>query len=290
MNIAENLAGEPSAPNALRPSRPARPGHVVSRDGTRIAYDRVGSGPPVIAIVGALCSRALGPGVKLAPMLARRFTVFTYDRRGRGDSGDSAPYAVAREVEDLEALIVEAGGAACFFGHSSGAVLALRAAAHGLPIQKLALYEAPFIVDDARPSTENDWRQIEAFVESGRPDAAVKAFMKSVGIPAFAIALMRWLPVWKTLTAVARTLPYDGAIVQEFQRGAPLPAATWARVTIPTLAIDGGKSPTWMRNGTRALAKVLPNAEYRTLEGQTHDVSAKALAPVLDAFFGNRAA
>jgi pimeloyl-ACP methyl ester carboxylesterase len=290
MNTSENPASELGAPNALRISHPARSGHVVSRDGTRIAYDRVGSGPPVIVIVGALCSRALGPGVKLAPMLATRFTVFTYDRRGRGDSGDGAPYAIEREVEDLEALLVEAGGAACVCGHSSGAVLALRAAEHGLPILKLALYEAPFIVDDARPSTENDWAQIEAFVKSGRPGDAVKAFMKSVGVPAFAIALMRWLPVWKTITAVAHTLPYDGALVQEFQRGAPLPPTAWARVTIPALAIDGGKSPTWMRNGTRALATVLPNAQYRTLEGQTHDVSAKALAPVLDAFFGNHAA
>jgi pimeloyl-ACP methyl ester carboxylesterase len=287
MNTAESPASEPSATNALRSSRSARSGHVVSRDGTRIAYDRVGSGPPVIVVVGALCSRTLGPGVKLAPLLAARFTVFTYDRRGRGDSGDGTPYAIEREVEDLEALLVEAGGAACVVGHSSGAVLALRSAEHGLPITKLALYEPPFIVDDARPSTEDDWARIEAFARSGRPGDAVKAFMKSVGVPAFAVALMRWLPIWKSVTKVAHTLPYDGALVQEFQRGAPLPATAWARVTTPALAIDGGKSPTWMRNGTRALATVLPNARYRTLEGQTHDVSARALAPVLDEFFGS---
>lgn len=289
MDTAENPASEPSAPNALRTPRPASSGHVVSRDGTRIAYDRVGSGPPVIVIVGALCSRTLGPGVKLAPMLAARFTVFTYDRRGRGNSGDHAPYAIACEVEDLEALLVEAGGSACVFGHSSGAVLALRAAEHGLPITKLALYEAPFVVDNERPSLEKEWAQIDAFVKSGRPGDAVKVFMKSVGVPAFAIALMRWLPIWKSVTKVAHTLPYDGALVQEFQRGAPLPATAWSHVAIPTLAIDGGKSAAWMRNGARALATVLPNAQYRTLEGQTHDVSAKALTPVLDEFFGNRA-
>src|SRR5580693_3796027 len=134
---------------------------AVSSDGTLIAYDQVGQGPPVVLIVGALCSRTLGPGVKLAPMLAQHFTVFTYDRRGRGGSGESSPYEVRREVEDLEALITEAGGSACVFGHSSGAVLALNAAEHGLSITKLALYEAPLIVDRSRPSMDNDWAQIE---------------------------------------------------------------------------------------------------------------------------------
>jgi len=233
-----------------------------------------------------LCSRALGPAVKLAPLLAERFTVFTYDRRGRGESGERAPYEVSREVEDLGALIQEAGGSAFVFGHSSGAVLALTAATHGLPIKKLALYEAPFIVDRSRPSTENDWVQIETFVREGRRGDAVKVFLKSVGVPAFVMALMRWLPVWAKVTAVAHTLPHDGAIVREFQRGEPLPAAAWVNVTMPTLVIDGGKSPEWMRNGTRALASALTNAQYRTLEGQTHDVRAKAVAPVLKEFFG----
>jgi pimeloyl-ACP methyl ester carboxylesterase len=224
--------------------------------------------------------------VKLAPLLAQRFTAFTYDRRGRGDSGETAPYDITREVEDLEALIQEAGGSAYVFGHSSGAVLALRAAVHGLPIKKLALYEAPFIVDRSRPSTENDWAQIEAFVAEGRRGDALKVFLRSVGVPAFAIALMRWLPVWGKVMAVAHTLPHDGAIVREFQRGEPLPGASWANVTIPALAIDGGKSPAWMQSGTRALAATLSNAQYRTLRGQTHDVAAKVLAPVLKDFFG----
>jgi pimeloyl-ACP methyl ester carboxylesterase len=264
----------------------ARSGQVVSRDGTIIAYDQVGPGPPVILIVGALCSRTLGPAVKPAPMLAQQFTVFTYDRRGRGDSGENSPYEVEREVEDLEALIKQAGGSACVFGHSSGAVLALKAAAHGLSIRKLALYEAPLIVDRSRPSTQNDWAQIEAFVAEGRRGDALRVFLKSVGVPAFAIALMRWLPVWAKVTAVAHTLPHDGAIVRELQRGEPLAADAWAKVTVPALAIAGGKSPAWMQNGTRALATVLSHAQYRTLEGQTHDVGAKALAPVLNEFFG----
>ena len=264
----------------------ARSGHVVSKDGTVIAYDRVGRGPPVILIVGALCSRTLGPAVKLAPLLAAHFTVFTYDRRGRGESGENSPYETGHEVEDLEALITEAGGGACVFGHSSGAVLALNAAERGLPITKLALYEAPLIVDRSRPSTESDWAQIEALVAEGRRADALKVFLKSVGVPAFAVALMRWLPVWGKVIRVAHTLPYDGALVREFQRGEPLPAGAWAKVTAQVLAIAGGKSPAWMQNGTRALATVLTHAEHRTLEGQTHDVAAKALAPVLSEFFG----
>jgi pimeloyl-ACP methyl ester carboxylesterase len=284
MDTAESVANEYNTRTSLRPSRS---GQVVSRDGTSIAYDQLGHGPAVILIVGALCSRTLGPGVKLAPLLADHFTVFTYDRRGRGESGDSSPYDVKREIEDLEALIGAAGGSACVFGHSSGAVLALNAAEHGLSIPKLALYEAPLIVDRSRPSAESDWPQIDADVAEGRRGDAVKVFLKSVGLPAFAIALMRWLPVWAKITAVAHTLPYDGALVREFQRGVPLPAGVWANVTVPSLAIAGGKSPAWMQNGARALAGVLSSAEFRTLEGQTHDVSAKALAPVLKEFFGD---
>jgi pimeloyl-ACP methyl ester carboxylesterase len=283
MSHAESLTGQHNVATRLRR---ARSGRVVSKDGTVIAYDEVGQGPPVILIVGALCSRALGPSVKLAPLLAEHFTVFSYDRRGRGDSADSAPYAVEREIEDLQALIETAGGSACVFGHSSGAVLALNAAQHGLSIAKLALYEAPLIVDGSRASTENDWAQIEAAIAEGRRDDAVKGFLKCVGMPGFAIALMRWLPVWTKVTAVAHTLPYDGALVREFQRGVPLPASVWGKVRAPALAIAGGKSPAWMQAGMRALAGVLSHAEQCILQGQTHDVSAQVLAPVLRAFFG----
>ena len=164
MSVVENATGEKEV---LTRERRARSGRVMSKDGTTIAFDRVGRGPPVILVVGALCSRSLGPGVKLAPELAKQFTVFTYDRRGRGESGERPPYEVDREVEDLEALIGEAGGSAFVFGHSSGAVLALTAAALGVPITKLAMYEAPFIVDRSRPTTENDWAQIEATLAEG---------------------------------------------------------------------------------------------------------------------------
>jgi pimeloyl-ACP methyl ester carboxylesterase len=261
-------------------------GQVVSKDGTVIAFDRVGHGPPVVLVVGALCSRTLGPGVQLAPVLAHRFTVFTYDRRGRGGSAEAGPYSVEREVEDLAAVVAEAGGHACVFGHSSGAVLALDAAARGVPIDRLALYEPPLIVDASRPPVTEAWSQIDAFVAQGRRAEAVKVFLRSVGVPAFAIALMRWLPVWSRITAVAHTLPHDAAIVRDYQKGAPLPAGSWAGVTAPALAIAGGKSPAWLHNGARALAHVLPNGREYTIAGQTHDVRASAIAPLLAEFFG----
>ena len=259
---------------------------VLSKDGTTIAFDWSGKGPPVILVDGALCYRASGPMGPLAALLAEKFTVFTYDRRGRGESGNTMPYAVEREVEDIEALIKEAGGSAYVYGISSGAALALEAANHGLPIKKLALYEAPFIVDDSRPPIAPDFvAQLNALISADRRGDAVKLFMKLVGVPGIFIAIMRFMPAWKKLKGIAHTLPYDITIVQDNQRGTPLPDKRWVSVKAPTLVVDGGKSPAWMRNGMRALAAVLPNAKLRTLEGQTHMVKPKALAPVLMEFF-----
>src|SRR6266849_10967406 len=258
---------------------------VLSKDGTSVAFDRMGNGPPVILVDGALCYRGLGQSGQLADLLAQHFTVFTYDRRGRGGSGDTAPYAAEREVEDIATLLSEAGGAAFVWGMSSGAVLALEAANRLSGIKKLALYEAPFIVDNTRPTTEGDWVRIDEAVAAGRRNDAIKLFMRSVGVPAFVVALLRLMPVWSKLKAIAHTLPYDGALVQDYQKGQPLPAGRWAAVTVPTLVMDGGKSPQWMRHGNRALALVLPNAQYRTLDGQTHMLKPKAHAPTLLEFF-----
>jgi pimeloyl-ACP methyl ester carboxylesterase len=258
---------------------------VISNDGTAIAFDRIGRGAPLILIDGALCYRGMGPSGPLARLLASNFTVFTYDRRGRGESRDTAPYAVERELEDIQALINEAGGAAFLWGASSGAVLALEAANRLTGIEKLALYEAPFIVDDSRPTLENDWVRINEAVAADRRSDALTWFMKSVGMPAFVIAIMRLTPAWSKLKAAAHTLPYDGAIVKSNQRGRPLQAGSWTCVTVPTLVMDGGKSPAWIRHANRALASVLPNAQYRTLEGQTHMVKAKAHVPTLLEFF-----
>jgi pimeloyl-ACP methyl ester carboxylesterase len=260
---------------------------TVSKDGTTIAFERSGGGSALILVDGALCSRSMGPSAQLAKLLAPHFTVFTYDRRGRGASGDTPPYAVERELEDIEALIGEAGGSAFLWGASSGGVLALEAANHLSGIKKVAVFEAPFIVDDTRPTTVEDWVRIREAVATDRRGDAVKAFLKSVGMPAFLIPIMRLTPVWSKLSAVAHTLPHDGDIAQKYQRGQPLPAGSWAAVTMPTLVMDGGKSPAWIRNANRSLAAVLPNAQYRTLEGQTHVVKAKAHAPALVEFFTN---
>src|SRR5262245_59298753 len=223
---------------------------------------------------------------KLAPLLARHFAVFMYDRRGRGDSLDTKPYAVEREVEDLETLVKEAGGSVFVFGVSSGAALALEAANRGLPIKKLALYEAPFIVDDSRsPIPEGYLAQLNELIASDRRGDAVKLFMGLVGVPAIFVAMMRLMPAWPKLKGVAHTLPYDITIVQDNQRGKPLPPEQWASVTVPTLVADGGKSPAWMRHAMQALADVLPNAQHRTLEGQTHMLNAKVITPVLKEFF-----
>lgn len=264
---------------------------VVSRDGTTIAFDRTGDGPPVILVDGALCYRGSGPSGPLAEQLAPHFTVFTYDRRGRGESGDTAPYSVGREVEDLAALMEAAGGSAYVYGISSGAALALDAANRGLAINKLALYEAPFVVDDTAPARPDGYMdRMDALIAADRRGEAVKLFMKTVGVPAIFIAAMRFMPAWSKLKGVAHTLPYDFRVLGDTGSGKPLPADRWASATVATLVMDGGKSPVSMRNAMRALANVLPNAHYRTLRGQTHLLKPKALAPVLVEFFADRKA
>lgn len=259
---------------------------VVSSDGTPIAFSRVGTGPAIILVDGALCYRDFGPAGPLAERLKEHFTVFTYDRRGRGESGDTKPYAVEREIEDLEALITEAGGSAFLYGISSGAVLALEVANRGPAVTKLAMYEAPFIVDDSHPARPDDYlEKMDGLIAADRRGDAVKLFMRTVGAPAVMIAMMRLMPAWKKLKAVAPTLPNDFRILGDTGSGKPLPTDRWKSATLPTLVMDGGKSPAYMRNGMRSLAEVLPNARYRTLAGQTHMLKPDAVAPVLVEFF-----
>jgi pimeloyl-ACP methyl ester carboxylesterase len=257
---------------------------VVSTDGTKIAYEVSGDGDPLIIVDGGMCYRDSGPSRPLAAELAANFTVFAYDRRGRGES-PNAEFTVDREIEDIAALVKEAGGSAHLFGASSGAMLALEAANAGVGATKLAMYEPPLIVDGthapASPTALADMRKLAA--EDRRGDA-VTAFMKSVDVPGFAIVMMKMLPVWKKLKGVAHTLPNDLVLVEGLRSGQPLPTDRWT-ATLPTLVADGGKSPEYMRNSAAAMAEVLPNARHRTIAGQTHIVKAKALAPVLRDFF-----
>jgi pimeloyl-ACP methyl ester carboxylesterase len=258
---------------------------ATSKDGTAIAFDKTGHGPAIILVSGALGDRLAA--TPLTPLLSPHFTVLAYDRRGRGDSGDTTPYAVEREIEDIDALIKAVGGSAFVFGHSSGAVLALEAAARRPAITKLALYEPPFILDTSRPPVPKDYvAHLEELVSAGQRSAAVEFFMTAaVGVPAEIVAQMRQSPMWAGMEKVAHTLAYDGIIMGKNMAGHALQAKQWASVTIPTLVMDGGASEAWARNAVQALVDVLPNAQRRTLEGQTHNVDPTVLAPVLVEFF-----
>ena len=258
---------------------------AISADGTAIAYEVSGDGPPLVIVDGAMCFRDSGPSRPLAAELAADFTVHVYDRRGRGDTPD-AEFTVEREVEDLEAIIKQAGGTAHVFGASSGAVLALEAANAGVGVTKLAMYEPPLIVDDTHaPAPESALAEMRALVVENRRGDAVKAFMKSVDVPGFGIVMMQLMPVWKKLKGVAHTLPNDLVLLEGLRQGRPLPTDRWTTATMPALVADGGKSPDYMRHSAAALAAVLPNARHETVPGQTHLVKAKALAPVLRSFF-----
>jgi alpha-beta hydrolase superfamily lysophospholipase len=256
---------------------------VTSNDGTSIAYERVGQGPALILVAGALQPRT--GQAKLAELLANQFTVLNYDRRGRGESGDTLPYAVEREIEDLAAVMVAADDAPFLYGTSSGATLVLKAAASGLEAGKLVLWEPNFLVDDSRPPLPADYvAQLEAMVEANRRGDAVEYFMTAgVGMPAQFVAPMRNLPFWPALEAAAHTLPYDGRIVADTLNGKPVAAARWTAVTMPALVLDGGTTP-WLSAGAAAIARALPNAHRRTLYGQTHDVAAEAIAPAITEF------
>jgi pimeloyl-ACP methyl ester carboxylesterase len=254
--------------------------NVRSRDGTAIAFDRLGTGPPVILLSGASTARAVH--TPLAELLASDFTVFNYDRRGRGDSGDTAPYTVQREVEDLDAVITEAGGEAGAFGNSSGAALALHAAAAGLPLTKLALWEPPFMVDPDAPRRQQEYvTQLTNLLEADRRDDAMALFMKYVGLPDEMIAGMRNAPMWPGMEALASTLAYDASIMGD----GTIPTGLVSSVKVPTLVLNGTETGDWANNSAHALTTALPNPHHRALDGQSHNVAWEVLAPVLREFF-----
>lgn len=265
---------------------------TTSADGTTIAYDVTGTGPALVLVDGAMCYRDFGPSKELADALADRFTVYRYDRRGRGGSNIAKPAAagtmeaVEQEVADLGAVIEAAGGHAHLLGQSSGAFLALEAARAGLPIDKILAYEAPLILDDThRPNDADLAQQVQKLVEKGKRAAAVELFMRTVGMPLVAVKIMRLTPAFKKLTPVAHTLAYDLGMCVPFQQGVPLPGGYFKNVSVPVLSVAGSKSPAYMTNAQQAIAKAVPDGRYVVLDGQNHMVEASALAPVAAEFF-----
>ncbi|TDX08291.1 alpha/beta fold hydrolase [Kribbella sp. VKM Ac-2566] len=258
---------------------------VVSKDGTVIAYDKSGNGPALITVIGALNQRSDDFNVALAALLAERFTVYNYDRRGRGDSTDTPPYAVQREVEDIAALVEAAGGSACIYGTSSGGILALEASRQLDSLTKVAMYEPPCIIDDTRPARPADYvRQLNTMVADNRRGDAVAYFMTvAAGVPAEYVSGMRTQPFWARLESLAHTIAYDGLVMGNTMSGNPLPTE-WANVKTPTLIADGGQTLAF-QTAAMALADLLPNGEHRTLPDQPHNVDPEAITPVLIDYF-----
>ncbi|HEY0443492.1 MAG TPA: alpha/beta hydrolase [Candidatus Limnocylindrales bacterium] len=255
--------------------------HVTSKDGTDIAIERSGDGPPVILVCGGSVDRTSNTG--LAAALAPRFTAYNFDRRGRGDSGDTQPYAIEREIEDIDAVLEAAGGSACLYGSSSGAGLALLAAAQLSGISKLALWEPPYNVDPAGRPPADQVEQYDRMIAEGRRGDAAEYFMaKVVGLPQQMVDGARQAPWWPAMESRAHTLAYDARIMGDY---AP-PVDVARSIKVPTIVLSGGASFPFMHATAKVLADALPNGQYRLLEGQSHDVAADALGQVLTEFFG----
>ncbi|MEV6282150.1 alpha/beta fold hydrolase [Kribbella sp. NPDC051770] len=255
---------------------------VTSADGTPIAYDKLGAGPAVVLVCGGSVDRM--SNAPLAALLAEHFTVYNYDRRGRGDSGDAPEYAVEREFEDLGAVIAAAGGTAYVYGTSSGAALALLATASGLPVGRLVLWEPPYILDGTRPrplaNTADIYRD---FVAAGRRDKAAEYFMAEVvGLPEEFVAMAKASPWWPAQEAIAHTLAYDATVMGDYS----LPVDALAKVGVPTRVLTGGASWQWMVDGNLAVVAGLVDGSHRTLDGQEHNVDPAVMAGALKEFFG----
>lgn len=254
---------------------------TTSKDGTVLAYDVYGTGPPLIYVTGASGFRSFRPVVADAKAFAKAFTVYSYDRRGRGDSGDTAPWTVEREVEDIEALIEIAGGTAFVYGHSSGAALALEAAlALGDKVRKVVLYDASYVHDEAEKAGYRVLSErVDRLLRDGRNAKAMKVFLRGIGMPRAFTALLPLVPGWRTMKALAPTLAYDIALTSDLP-----PTGRAARLTVPARVIVGQQSPAGLHDVAQLLATAIPGAEYRQLPGQGHLVSAKALMPELRDF------
>jgi len=252
-----------------------------SKDGTKIVYRKGGKGPLIILVDGAFCSKDFGPMPKLAPLLCEHFTVISYDRRARGESGDTKPYTTEREIEDLQALIERNGGSAYLFGISSGAILALQAVANGLPVAKLVLFEPPFVTNKNLIRSPNAYHELTRLVEAGKRGEAVKFYLRKVmGVPAILPFVLQLTPNWSKMKANANSLPYDVAVCGDFE----IPKNLGSSVSIPVLVIDSTKSPEILRSAVEATVRALPKATRKSLKGSIHDVPPKILAPELAQF------
>ena len=253
---------------------------VTSADGTLLAVDVLGAGPPLITAAGAFCTRAAT--APLTQALQDRFTVYNYDRRGRGDSGDTAPYSVDREIEDIAALVSAAGGSAALFGHSSGGTLALLAAAAGVSVNAVVVYEPPFLVDGSRAPLATDLpARVAALVAEGRRGDAVELYQtEAIGIPAAVVEQMRDAPFRPALEAIAHTLAYDGLVVGDLS----LPVALLQSINVRVLCITGDQSPPMLQSAAEAVARTVRQGELRVLEGESHDITPAVTAPVVAAF------
>lgn len=255
-------------------------GTVVSQDGTRIAYEISGTGPTVVVVAGAMGYKDFPYLKKFAAEFAKSFRVVMYDRRGRGESTDTKPFSVQKEIEDLAAVCREAGESPIVLGISSGAALALEAAAQGVPMGKLVAFEAPYMVGSHRkPEHARYESEVKGLVARGDRDGAVKLFMRTVGLPAFVVAVMRFLPFWKDLKKVAHTLPYDAAAMNGFELPARLKT-----IRVPTLVVAGGKSPAALRDAVRAVGQAVRGSQVVEIPKQSHAIKAEALSPVVQRF------
>ena len=249
---------------------------LTSTDGTSIAYQRTGAGPALVLVVGAFCDRSTTAG--LTPLLASRFTVYEYDRRGRGSSGDGPVYSVDREVDDLAALIAADGGTAAVYGHSSGGALALEAAARGVPITGVVAYEPPYTaLDDGTGGSAELLEGVRARIAAGDRDGAATLFLQGAGTPAEVIPMIRQSPGWPRMLELAPTLVHDLALAD----GGVVPRDRLARIAVATLAVSGGAGPEWAARAGAAIAGAVPGGRHLVLDGQTHAVAPEVIAPVL---------
>lgn len=270
---------------------------VTSKDGTKIAFDKVGSGPAVILVNGAMSYRAFDPTLELlAEVLGKHFAVYNYDRRGRGESTNTEPFTKVREIEDIQALIADADGEAMLAGFSSGGAVALETTAVTPGVTKAFVYEVPFIVDNSRQPLDDYEGHTTKLVAEGKLDELLEYFMTEVvGIleedaraaeqdQSASEQDQQDQGMWAAMLAVAPTIPHDAAFMSEFMQGKPLPAGYWDKVKVPVLVGDGGASPAWLHNAAEALAEALPHARRETFEGQTHSFDPRVLAPSMIEF------